>query len=80
MSVFVEKIRQACLNSRSLLCVGLDPDPDLMPVPDVFEFNEGEGIFSENRKAPELRRRALASDAGNGNNGCADGQTGTVEP
>ena len=41
MSVFVEKIRQACLNSRSLLCVGLDPDPDLMPVPDVFEFNKG---------------------------------------
>ena len=39
MSVFVEKIRQACLKSRSLLCVGLDPDPDLMPVPDVFEFN-----------------------------------------
>ena len=39
MSVFVEKIRQACLHSRSLLCVGLDPDPELMPVPDVFEFN-----------------------------------------
>ena len=41
MSVFVEKIRRACLNSRSLLCVGLDPDPDLMPVSDVFEFNKG---------------------------------------
>ena len=39
MSVFVDKIRQACLSSRSLLCVGLDPDPDMMPVSDVFEFN-----------------------------------------
>ena len=40
MSVFVEKIRRACLNNRSLLCVGLDPDPELMPVPDVLEFNK----------------------------------------
>ena len=41
MSVFVDKLKQACLNSRSLLCVGLDPDPDMMPVSDVFEFNRG---------------------------------------
>lgn len=39
MSAFVEKIRQSCLGSRSLLCVGLDPDPAAMPVKDVFEFN-----------------------------------------
>ncbi|MCH8205983.1 MAG: orotidine-5'-phosphate decarboxylase, partial [Chloroflexi bacterium] len=25
--------------NKSLLCVGLDPDPDLMPISDVFEFN-----------------------------------------
>ena len=41
MSVFVDKLRRACLKSRSLLCVGLDPDPDVMPVSDVFEFNRG---------------------------------------
>ncbi len=41
MSVFADKIRQACLSSRSLLCIGLDPDPDMMPVSNVFEFNQG---------------------------------------
>ena len=41
MSVFVDRIRQSCRSSRSLLCVGLDPDPDMMPVSDVFEFNRG---------------------------------------
>ena len=41
MTAFVDKLKQACLNSRSLLCVGLDPDPDMMPVSDVFEFNKG---------------------------------------
>ena len=39
MSAFVEKIRRACENARSLVCVGLDPDPALMPVADVYEFN-----------------------------------------
>ena len=39
MSVFVDKLNQSCLNKRSLLCIGLDPDPDLLPVSDVFEFN-----------------------------------------
>ena len=39
MSAFVERIERACRGSRSLLCVGLDPDPALMPVADVFEFN-----------------------------------------
>lgn len=41
MSVFVDRIRQACRSSRSLLCIGLDPDPGMMPVSDVFEFNRG---------------------------------------
>ena len=39
MSVFVDRIRQACRSSSSLLCVGLDPDPDMMPVSNVFDFN-----------------------------------------
>ena len=39
MSTFTDKIRQASDSTRSLVCVGLDPDPALMPVHDVFEFN-----------------------------------------
>ncbi len=39
MSIFVERIKQACEASESLLCVGLDPDPALMPVPDAADFN-----------------------------------------
>ena len=41
MSAFVERIQQACQATRSLVCVGLDPDLSLMPVEDVFEFNRG---------------------------------------
>jgi len=36
---FLEKLLQASRTNRSLLCVGLDPDPDLMPAVDVFQFN-----------------------------------------
>ncbi len=38
---FLEKLAQASKNNRSLLCVGLDPDPSLMPegVTGVFQFN-----------------------------------------
>ena len=39
MSPFVDKIRRACEDARSLVCVGLDPDPALMPIADVYEFN-----------------------------------------
>ena len=39
MTTFVEKLDAACQSSRSLLCVGLDPDPRLMPVADIFSFN-----------------------------------------
>ena len=39
MASFVEKLEAACSANRSLLCVGLDPDPGHMPVSDVFEFN-----------------------------------------
>ena len=40
MEPFVERIRRACERNRSLLCVGLDPDPSMMPVRDVAEFNQ----------------------------------------
>jgi len=37
---FLEKLANACKKNRSLLCVGLDPDPELMPPgTGVFQFN-----------------------------------------
>ena len=36
---FREKLELAQQHNRSLLCVGLDPDPALMPVDDVAAFN-----------------------------------------
>ena len=39
MSTFQEKLTAASRKNSSLLCVGLDPDPALMPMEDVVEFN-----------------------------------------
>ena len=39
MSEFIHKLDRACRTNRSLLCVGLDPDPARMPVSDAAEFN-----------------------------------------
>ncbi|MDP6102526.1 MAG: orotidine-5'-phosphate decarboxylase [Dehalococcoidia bacterium] len=39
MSTFQERLTLASKKNSSLLCVGLDPDPALMPVADVLEFN-----------------------------------------
>jgi orotidine-5'-phosphate decarboxylase len=39
MPTFVEKLQAAAERNNSLLCVGLDPDPKLMPIADVAEFN-----------------------------------------
>ena len=39
VSKFVDKLYSASRRSESLVCVGLDPDPALMPVSDVSEFN-----------------------------------------
>jgi orotidine-5'-phosphate decarboxylase len=36
---FVSRLLNASRRNRSLLCVGLDPDPARLPVKDVFEFN-----------------------------------------
>ena len=40
MSEFVRRLYSASRRSESLVCVGLDPDPGLMPVSDVYEFNK----------------------------------------
>ena len=37
---FAEKLQRSWDNSRSLVCVGLDPDPRLMPVTDVGAFGQ----------------------------------------
>ncbi len=37
---FAEKLLQAVRRNRSLLCLGLDPDPDLMPKTGIVEFNK----------------------------------------
>lgn len=38
---FLEKLGEASRENRSLLCVGLDPDPAMMPEGlGVFEFNK----------------------------------------
>jgi orotidine-5'-phosphate decarboxylase len=37
---FVEKLAAAVKRNDSLLCVGLDPDPSLMPIEDVVVFNQ----------------------------------------
>ena len=39
MSTFGKNLDKACQINQSLLCVGLDPDPSRMPVPDIYEFN-----------------------------------------
>ena len=40
MVSFIERLRGASAATQSLVCVGLDPDPELMPVSDVLEFNK----------------------------------------
>jgi len=37
---FVTKLVNAARENSSLLCIGLDPDPDLMPKVDILEFNK----------------------------------------
>ena len=39
MTSFVQKLEAACRANRSLLCVGLDPDPRLMQTAHIFAFN-----------------------------------------
>jgi orotidine-5'-phosphate decarboxylase len=37
---FVDKLLNASRKNNSWLCIGLDPDPELMPQVDVLQFNE----------------------------------------
>ncbi len=37
---FAQKLRQATQKNRSLVCTGLDPEPELMPKIGIFEFNK----------------------------------------
>ena len=39
MHAFFERLDSQQIAARSLVCVGLDPDPNLMPVKNIFEFN-----------------------------------------
>ena len=39
MPAFSDKLHAASADNRSLVCIGLDPDPDLMAIPDVAGFN-----------------------------------------
>ena len=36
---FIDRLDQACQIAKSVVCVGLDPDPERMPVPGVADFN-----------------------------------------
>lgn len=40
MVTFAERLSETCARQRSLLCIGLDPDPNLMPIEDVLQFNK----------------------------------------
>jgi orotidine-5'-phosphate decarboxylase len=37
---FIDKLLNAGRNNKSWLCIGLDPDPELMPEVDVLQFNK----------------------------------------
>jgi orotidine-5'-phosphate decarboxylase len=39
MAGWVDKLDEIAAMARTQVCVGLDPDPSLLPVPDVLEFN-----------------------------------------
>jgi orotidine-5'-phosphate decarboxylase len=41
LSTFESKLRRSVISSDSILCVGLDPDPEKMPVEDIFSFCKG---------------------------------------
>jgi orotidine-5'-phosphate decarboxylase len=37
---FTDKLLNISRKNESLLCIGLDPDPELMPGVDILEFNK----------------------------------------
>ena len=38
MTKFADSLQEISVSKKSLVSIGLDPDPDKMPLPDVFEF------------------------------------------
>ena len=40
MTTFTQHLDAICDTNQTLLCVGLDPDPTLLPIKDVAEFNK----------------------------------------
>jgi orotidine-5'-phosphate decarboxylase len=38
---FIDKLLNASRRNKSWLCIGLDPDPELMPKVEVLQFNKG---------------------------------------
>lgn len=40
MATFTERLDAVCVDKGSLVCVGLDPDPELMPIKGIFDFNK----------------------------------------
>jgi orotidine-5'-phosphate decarboxylase len=40
MTTFVDRLRSACSTAKSLVCVGLDVNPDMIPIDDITEFNK----------------------------------------
>jgi len=40
MATFYERLDDACAANQSLVCIGLDPDPALLPIEGVFDFNK----------------------------------------
>ena len=37
---FAQKLHQAAQKNSSFVCIGLDPEPELMPEVSIFEFNK----------------------------------------
>ena len=40
MTGFHTKLNKATTKNNSLLCIGLDPDPNLLPIKDIALFNK----------------------------------------
>ena len=64
MSTFVHRLAASCRARESLLCVGLDPDPALMAIPDIVEFNKGivDNALENTKRIDDIQR--VESDLG----------------
>ena len=39
VATFVERLHKITSANKSLVCIGLDPDQDLLPIRDVYDFS-----------------------------------------